>query len=405
MVGCHTGNPLVFEAHGIKVYGGGNTRAGAHQNMNPKPDVAIGPEGVMHTRRTRDNFPKGWSCASMLKHEDMPLFIEIDWPDFGIPNNITKEFWPTLVEDFKKNNVKSVSCSCMGGHGRTGVQLCILAHLMLPEKDRVWEDAGQLINHIREVYCDHAVEGLEQQEYIAEMLDIPVGKSLFIEKKTQWVNNDIEMSDLFDEIQQSNERNKKDKKRKLTQGKKFNGKKKQKDLSDFTDEHSSIDSIYDNEMDTDGEINFRIDVGKEYHANAGVSGQCLFFSEKHDSYIWVKRTQAGKMDRLADFELVDMADEEWDSYCGECSMGMNHRLEMLERPEEAGYKGDTCKFCFAEENNIELNYDKRALKSKGRWYPATYFKQKGKMLVVAKDTKEYKDREKMFSGNLEAKGN
>jgi hypothetical protein len=113
------------------------------------------------------------------------------------------------------------------------------------------------------------------------------------------------------------------------------------------------------------------------------------------------------MDRLADFELVDMADEEWDLYCGECSMGMNHRLEMLEQPEEAGYESDTsvCKFCFAEVNDIELNYDKRALKSKGRWYPATYFKQKGKMLVVAKDTKEYKDREEMLSGNIEAKGN
>ena len=393
MVGCHTGNPLVFEADGIKVYGGGNTRAGAHQNMNPKPDVAIGPEGVMHTRRTRDNFPKGWSCASMLKHEDMPLFVEIDWPDFSIPNNITKEFWPTLVEDFKKNNVKSVSCSCMGGHGRTGVQLCILAHLMLPEKDRVWEDAGQLINHIREVYCDHAVEGIAQQEYIAEMLDIPVGESLFVAKKEQWVNNDIAMSDLFDEIQESNERNKKGKKRNKTQGKKFNGTKKQKDLSDFVD------------IDTGGKVNFRVDVGKEYHANAGVSGQCLFFSEKHDSYVWVNRKQAGKMDRLADFQLVDMVEEEWDSYCGQCSMGMNHKLEMLEEPEEAMYPNQTCKFCFAEENDMELDYEKRALKSKGRWYPAIYFKQVGKKLVVAKDTKEYKDREDMLSGDIEAKGN
>ena len=92
-----------------------------------------------------------------------------------------RSFWLALVEDFKSNDIKTVLCSCMGGHGRTGVQLCILAHLMLPKEQHTWQDASQLVTHIRSVYCNHAVEGKSQQQYIADVLEIPMGESLFLE--------------------------------------------------------------------------------------------------------------------------------------------------------------------------------------------------------------------------------
>ncbi len=174
---CHTGNPVVFVADGITVHGGGNMRNGAWQNMDSVPDVAIGPEGVLQTRSIRDSVPMGWSCADAFNKTKLPKFVVIDWPDYSIPTNAGKEFWVALVNDLREHDVKTVSCSCAGGHGRTGVQLCILAHLMLDEKQ--WEDVAGLIDHIRSVYCTHAVETHEQQLYIADVTGLEPGENLF----------------------------------------------------------------------------------------------------------------------------------------------------------------------------------------------------------------------------------
>lgn len=173
---CHTGNPLVFEAQGVKVYAGGNTRNGGWMQMDPKPDLAIGPQGVIRTARTMDKFPMGWACGSKVTTKKTPLLIELEWPDYSIPTNVGRDFWVQLVEDIKTNGIKTVSTQCMGGHGRTGVQLCILAHMMIPVKQHTWKDAGELIQHIRDVYCQHAVEAPSQQKYIADVLGIPSGQ-------------------------------------------------------------------------------------------------------------------------------------------------------------------------------------------------------------------------------------
>ena len=50
---CHSGNPVVFEAQGIKVHAGGTNRSGGWHVMSPMPDVAMGPLGVMRSARTR----------------------------------------------------------------------------------------------------------------------------------------------------------------------------------------------------------------------------------------------------------------------------------------------------------------------------------------------------------------
>ena len=174
---CHTGNPLVFEAQGVKVYAGGNTRNGGWMQMNPKPDLAIGPQGVIRTSRTMDSFPLGWLCGSKVDTKKTPLLIELEWPDYSIPTNVGRDFWVQLVDDIKTNGIKSVSTQCMGGHGRTGVQLCILAHMMIPQEQHTWKDAGELIQYIRDVYCDHAVEAPSQQKYIADVLEMAEGEN------------------------------------------------------------------------------------------------------------------------------------------------------------------------------------------------------------------------------------
>lgn len=177
---CHTGNPLVFEALGVKVYAGGNSRDGGWMKMKEMPDLAIGPTGVIRTVRQRNFIPEGFSCASHVQARDSPRIIEIEWPDFSVPSDVGREFWVALVADILNNDIKSVSCQCVGGHGRTGVQLCILAHMMIPKEQHTWNDAAELIRHIRDLYCTHAVEGKSQQKYIADVLEIPVGEDLFM---------------------------------------------------------------------------------------------------------------------------------------------------------------------------------------------------------------------------------
>tara|TARA_R100000406_G_scaffold7684_1_gene5038 strand:+ start:8271 stop:9554 length:1284 start_codon:yes stop_codon:yes gene_type:complete len=175
--GCHTGNPVVFEIDGVSIHAGGHSRNGGWHRMSPLPDLAIGPAQVMDNPRATV-VPDGWSCQGYIGG-DTPQIISIDWPDFSIPQDVHREFWLALVADIKANGIKTVSTQCVGGHGRTGVQLCILGYLMGDPTCLKQPDAASLIEHVRDIYCHHAVEGKSQQTYVAEVLQIPEGKSLF----------------------------------------------------------------------------------------------------------------------------------------------------------------------------------------------------------------------------------
>ena len=109
--------------------------------------------------------------------------VSLDWPDFSIPY-VEDTFWVTLIEDIYRREITSVSTQCAGGHGRTGVQLSILAYLMLDDSRHLWPDANALIAWVREKHCDNAVENKEQQEYIAKICGIPVGD--IIESHKAW---------------------------------------------------------------------------------------------------------------------------------------------------------------------------------------------------------------------------
>ena len=174
---CHTGNPLVFEAGDVKVYAGGTNRNGGWHVMDPAPDLAMGPIGVIVSPKTRDVLPVGWGCTDTAKGASTTV-LEIDWPDYNVPKNLGKEFWLALVEDIKERGITSISCQCMGGHGRTGVQVAVLAGLLIPEDQHEWTTAAELITWVRSRYCEHAVESKSQEKYIADMLDIPLGESV-----------------------------------------------------------------------------------------------------------------------------------------------------------------------------------------------------------------------------------
>lgn len=177
---CHTGHNLIFKTvDGIEVWAGGKNRAGGWHLMNPLPQLAMGPSETLgsYTVGSKTKVPEGWSCEQHLDNSTPPLMLSFDWPDFSIPK-VNKYFWYAVIDDIREFGIKSISTQCAGGHGRTGVQLAILAYLLGTDDERAaWPDAGVLIDWVREQHCTHAVEATSQQEYIADVCDIPVGEN------------------------------------------------------------------------------------------------------------------------------------------------------------------------------------------------------------------------------------
>ncbi len=178
---CHTGNVLVGSPQGVNIYAGGSSRSGGWWRMLPYPDLAIGPDEIVCDRGPKPIDPR-WADAKSSSYltESTPIILGIDWPDFGLPKgtdgqNMPADFWYALVEDILDKGIKTVSTQCMGGHGRTGVQLGILLHLLTPEEERTWTDLAGLLAHIHEVYCKNAVEGDNQAKYIAEVCELEEG--------------------------------------------------------------------------------------------------------------------------------------------------------------------------------------------------------------------------------------
>jgi len=178
---CHSGQRVVFTTHdGIEILAGGKNRSGGWHKAHPLPQLAIGPDETMASPsilKSKTIVPQGWSCEQHLTNPEPPIFVYLDFPDFGVPA-LNRYFWYALVDDIREHGIKSVSTQCAGGHGRTGVQLAILRYLMATDEERAtYTDAGVLIDWVRGVHCTHAVETKGQQEYIAMVCDIPVGEN------------------------------------------------------------------------------------------------------------------------------------------------------------------------------------------------------------------------------------
>lgn len=190
---CHTGQNKIFTTtSGIDVYGGGRNRSGGWWVCSPMVDLAIGPDETMRPSNKSmltggTVVPDGWSCDQFVGRIDPPKYIiDMDFPDYGVPQ-VKDLFWYALCDDILEHGIKSVSTQCAGGHGRTGVQLCILYYLL--NDDDVKQSitsAKQLIELIRELHCHHAVETDEQQKYIARVLDIPVGEIVIEDRYGGW---------------------------------------------------------------------------------------------------------------------------------------------------------------------------------------------------------------------------
>lgn len=172
---CHVGPKQAFSHKGINVY------AGSHKELQGDLDWAL-----------RIRISDGWSSvfdtqvklsggadelfSDKLTMRKVPPTIDIEWPDFEAPD-MDNTWWEEVAAGILKLPAGSnIVVYCLGGHGRTGTALSILAILMeaVPPK----EDA---VLWLRDKYCQKIVESSAQLTYIEDMTGTKVkAKSSFV---------------------------------------------------------------------------------------------------------------------------------------------------------------------------------------------------------------------------------
>ena len=180
--GCHNGSILVGTFGGVTLWAGGDSRKGGWWTLKPYPDLAIGPKGHVDSPKlasARHKLPEGFEHLAEKfgdgANEEPSKVIALDWPDFNVPKDTPPAFWHALRDEILKQGLTSVYCMCMGGHGRTGISLSILIHLLATPEERQWTDYAGLLAWVHENYCDQAVEGEDQAQYAADACGLDLG--------------------------------------------------------------------------------------------------------------------------------------------------------------------------------------------------------------------------------------
>ena len=94
------------------------------------------------------------------------MFIRIPTKDFNIPP-FPAQMWEDLLDAIERlaserEDRLNVMFCCVGGHGRTGMGLSIMAGLTIAQD----EDP---ITFVRERYCQEAVENMRQAKYVCSV--------------------------------------------------------------------------------------------------------------------------------------------------------------------------------------------------------------------------------------------
>lgn len=155
---------------GVIVQGTGSRKGQGWQSLMPdeQPDLVIGPKGQIDPPTV-----VGFNFTDMT--DDFPdRMVGLKWRDGSIPN-VTSQFWHDLAQEIRTNDdIEVVQAQCMGGHGRTGTALAILAGLLL---DAGFDDVSDVLEFVRDSYCKRAVESKSQIEHISTVLDLDIGSA------------------------------------------------------------------------------------------------------------------------------------------------------------------------------------------------------------------------------------
>jgi hypothetical protein len=166
---CHPrGNSAVFSYGNATLFAGGFSR-----DAKIHPGMAVIDLAMMADERDIANiFPLNKEAEVAFKRTVKPErvatpVLNMYIPDYTAPT-WSREVWTDLAADLMElmDKGQDVLVACMGGHGRTGMAVAILAGLMRP--DIIGDDP---LTWIRSVYCWECVETVEQERYIFEILE------------------------------------------------------------------------------------------------------------------------------------------------------------------------------------------------------------------------------------------
>lgn len=138
---CHWGNKFAFQWKNLKFFGAGSFRGLTTAGI----DIFI-------------------DCGANIQ---LGRIIKIDWADGSVPD-MTEEYWRNILQDLEKLRTSlgrdslNILVCCVGGHGRTGTALAILAALTGVAPD----DPADFIH---EKYCYRAIETRSQCSYIKKI--------------------------------------------------------------------------------------------------------------------------------------------------------------------------------------------------------------------------------------------
>lgn len=152
---CHEGTITVFKdpKTGVLIRGGGETRG-----------LEIYFEDIIVALANVDTkfikIGEGVDAPELEKYN--PNTIRLYWDDMkAFP--LDRDFWVDFIK-FIRRTKKNITFCCIGGHGRTGTALAIVASLM-----GVKMEGRDPVEFIRWNYCKEAVETRSQIDYIEEI--------------------------------------------------------------------------------------------------------------------------------------------------------------------------------------------------------------------------------------------
>lgn len=172
---CHYGNVAVTKVP-FPLYAAGWSR-GFHKVKDSividLADVIIEPKVTFWNMEVPDELNDRYSPDCQV--------IRIQWVDGGVPT-LSPLFWHRLADWLETQN-KTVIVACMGGHGRTGTALAILAGIYRLHGQA---DIGEWV---RARHCHHAIETRSQVDYIEEVLgETTVIKPSWAHEMERWQN-------------------------------------------------------------------------------------------------------------------------------------------------------------------------------------------------------------------------
>lgn len=151
---CHWGSKFVFQWQNLRFFG-----AGSFRGMNLEGIDALIDCGANIRRDAAAIDEKGHS-----RQIEGDRMIKINWADGNAPD-MTEKDWRNILNDLEqlrrragKDNLNILVC-CLGGHGRTGTALAVLAAItgIAPQNP---------VTFVRKKYCEKAVETMSQCTYI-----------------------------------------------------------------------------------------------------------------------------------------------------------------------------------------------------------------------------------------------